>query len=291
MEELPLHRIDKRLARRSFSRSATTYDQTAVLQRQVGGELVERLELFRIRPKRILDLGCGTGRVTEALLRRYPKAQVIALDIALPMVRHTARRGGWLRRPRAVCADGERLPFRDDGFDLIVSNLMLQWCTDLEQTFQGLFQVLRPGGLFLFATFGPDTLKELRVSWAAADRHPHVHEFPDMHDVGDALVRSRFVNPVLDVDRMTLTYPDVRALMRDLKQIGAHNAAQGRSRGLTGKGRLRTMIQAYEQYRREGLLPASYEVVHGHAWCPEAKSVTSGALTETRISADLLRRR
>ncbi|NBC15183.1 MAG: malonyl-[acyl-carrier protein] O-methyltransferase BioC, partial [Gammaproteobacteria bacterium] len=129
-----------------------------------------------------------------------------------------------------------------------------------------LLRVLRPGGLLLFSTFGPDTLSELRAAWAAVDQGEHVSPFLDMHDIGDALVRARFADPVMDVERMTLTYADIRALMRDLKQLGAHNALAGRARGLTGRRRLAALAEAYEHQRRDGRLPATYEVVHGHAW-------------------------
>jgi malonyl-CoA O-methyltransferase len=152
---------------------------------------------------------------------------------------------------------------------MIFSNLSLQWCNDLGQVLSEFCRVLKPGGLLMFSTFGPDTLKELRESWSKVDQYSHVNAFMDMHDIGDALVRARFANPVMDVERYMLTYPDLDKLMRDLKNIGAHNVMAGRPHGLTGKGRLRRLIAAYEAYRKEGILPASYEIVYGHAWAPE----------------------
>lgn len=268
--------IDKRQARRSFARSADRYDRVAVLQREIGGRMLERLELVRLQPRTVLDVGAGTGFSTAGLLRRYPKARVIALDFALPMLRHARRKGGWLRHPLCLCADAERLPLADGTVDLLYSNLTLQWCNDLEHTFRGFLRVLRPGGLLMFTTFGPDTLQELRAAWARADGHSHVSRFPDMHDVGDSLVRARFADPVMDVERMTLTYREVADLMRDLKVLGAHNVTGGRPRGLTGKGRLQAMTRAYEESRVDGRLPASYEVVYGHAWAPEQKPVADG---------------
>jgi len=197
------------------------------------------------------------------------------LDIALPMLEHTRKRGRWLRRPRCICADAERLPFADSRFDLVFSNLMLQWCVELEAVFAELQRVLRPGGLLLFTSFGPDTLSELRGSWQQVDGYSHVNAFPDMHDVGDALVRARFADPVMDVERITVTYPDVWKLMRELKQIGAHNVTAGRPRGLTGKARMQRLVGAYEQYRSQGVLPASYEIVNGHAWSTSAECAIS----------------
>jgi len=257
---------DKTLARRSFESAAAAYDQAAALQQEVGQRLLQRLDLVKIQPDRILDLGSGTGQCIPDLLARYKKAQVVALDIALPMLWRARKRGRWLRKPRCVCADAERLPFADSSFDLVFSNLMLQWCVELEAVFTELQRVLRPGGLLLFTSFGPDTLPELRGSWQQVDGYSHVNAFPDMHDVGDALVRTRFADPVMDVERLTVTYPDVWRLMRELKQIGAHNVTAGRPRGLTGKTRMQRLVGAYEQYRSHGVLPASYEIVNGHAW-------------------------
>lgn len=270
-EQLP----EKQQSRRSFARAAERYDTAAALQQEVASRLLERLELVKIEPRRVLDLGCGTGQAIPALMSRYRGAEIVALDSAQPMLQRARTRGRWLRRARCVCADAERLPLADASFDLVFSNLMLQWCGDLDRTFADLQRILRPGGLLIFTSFGPDTLGELRASWAQADERPHVNAFLDMHDVGDALVRSRFADTVMDVERLTVTYPDVWALMRELKAIGAHNVTAGRARGLTGRGRLRKMADAYEAFRRDGVLPASYEVVHGHAWaCGEGAEVT-----------------
>ena len=264
---------DKASTRRSFERAADHYDEAAVLQREVGVRLLERLDLMRLQPQRILDLGSGTGQCIDGLFSRYRKAAVTALDIARPMLQRAGQRGRWLRRPQCVCADAERLPFGNHTFDLVFSNLMLQWCTDLNAVFRELRRVLRPGGLLLFSSFGPDTLKELRESWSSVDRYAHVNTFLDMHDVGDTLVRTQFADPVMDVERLTVTYPDARKLMRELKQIGAHNVTSGRPRGLTGKQHMQQVVEAYESFRRDGVLPASYEIVNGHAWVSEETTI------------------
>jgi malonyl-CoA O-methyltransferase len=261
---------DKRLARRSFASAAAAYDQVAVLQQEVGRRLLQRLDLVRIQPQRILDLGSGTGQCIPEVSARYKKAQLVALDIALPMLQQARKRGRWRRRPWCVCGDAESLPFADASFDLVFSNLMLQWCVELEVAFAELQRVLRPGGLLMFTSFGPDTLRELRNSWQQVDAYSHVNAFWDMHDVGDALLRARFADPVMDVERVTLTYPDVWQLMRELKQVGAHNVTAGRPRGLTGKARMQRLVAAYEDYRSDGVLPASYEIVNGHAWSTSA---------------------
>jgi malonyl-CoA O-methyltransferase len=267
--------IDKGRASRSFERAATHYDRVAVLQRELADRLVERLDYVRLEPQRILDLGAGTGHAIDALHRRYRRARVIALDFAHGMLLQARKRGGWLRRPWCVCADAESLPLADGAVDLIVSNATLQWC-DLERAFGECLRVLRPGGLFLFTTFGPDTLKELRQAWSEVDGDTHVSPFLDMHDIGDALVRARFADPVMDVERLTLTYAHTRDLMRDLKLLGAHNATHERPRALTGRARLAAVERAYERHRDAGRLPASYEAVYGHAWAPEQKPCAGG---------------
>lgn len=267
MTEPPYH-LDKAQVRASFDRAAAHYDEAAVLQREVGRRLVERLDLVKLVPDTVLDVGCGTGAITAELLRRYRRARVYGLDLAPAMLALARRRAPWLRTLRCICADAEALPVADASIDLVFSNLTLQWCEDLDRVFREFRRVLRPGGLLMFTTLGPDTLMELRRSWSEADGYTHVNAFMDMHDVGDALLRARLAEPVMDVERLTLTYATMAELMRDLKTLGAHNLTAGRPRGLTGKGRLRAAAAAYERFRRDGRLPASYEVVYGHAWAP-----------------------
>jgi malonyl-CoA O-methyltransferase len=284
--------IERREVRRAFGRAAKGYDAAAELQQRVRGELLERLDLVRIEPAAVLDLGTGTGHAALGLKRRYPKAQVVALDLAESMLREAGRRQTLLRRFRRVCADAARLPFRSGSFDIVFSNLMLQWCNEPDRVFAECRRVLRPGGLLSFATFGPDTLIELRRAWAAVDDQVHVSRFIDMHDLGDALVRAGLAEPVMDVERHALDYAEVRELMRELKAIGAHNASVGRPRGLTGKGALARMIAAYEIFRRDGKVPATYEVVFGHAWAPVTEPRPRPSPTgETRIPLSQIGRR
>ena len=271
--------IDKARARRHFERAAGDYDSVAVLQREIADRLLERLDYVRLVPERILDLGAGTGYAIDGLQRRYRQVQVIALDFAHDMLRQAQRRGSWRRRPLCVCADVEALPLADASVDLIVSNATLQWCNDLGRTFDECRRVLRPGGLLMFTTFGPDTLTELRQSWRQVDGHAHVSPFLDLHDVGDALVRARFSDVVMDAERLTLTYERLRDLMHDLKTLGANNATQARPRGLTGRARLAAVEQAYETHRCDGRLPASYEVVYGHAWALEQRPPARGEIS------------
>jgi len=179
------------------------------------------------------------------------------------------------RRPALVCADIERLPLATGCAQLAFSNLALQWCK-AENAFAEVARVLEPGGLFLFSTFGPDTLKELRAAFAAADRHDHVNSFVDMHDLGDALVAAGLADPVMEMEMITLEYASVEAVARDLKAIGAGNALPDRPRGLSGRGRWRQVAESYERHRRDGVLPASWEVIYGHAWKVAPKRLADG---------------
>ena len=288
----PQNPVDKKSVRESFSRSAADYDRVAVLQREIGNRMLERLDYIRAEPAVVLDAGAGTGHCSAGLLNRYKGAKVISLDFALPMLHQARKQGRWLRRPDCLCADIEKLPLADQSVDMIFSNVAIQWCTDLQQTFAEFIRVLKPDGLLMFSTFGPDTLKELRLAWAAADGkdRPHTSQFIDMHDIGDMMVRSQCADPVIDAERMTLTYESVAALVKDLKTLGAHNAASARQRGMTGKQRWKDMEAAYEQFRVEDRLPATYEVVYGHAWRPkQLKQVAVNG--EVHIPVDLVRNR
>lgn len=281
--------LDRRQLRAAFEGAARGYDAAAVLQREIGARLLERLGLTTLQPARILDIGCGPGRQLVTLSKRYPRAQVLGVDLAMSMLAATRRARDWFRRRPLVCADALQLPFAATCFDLVYSNLMLQWCDDLDQVFRELRRVMRTHGLLLFSTFGPDTLKELRSAWRAVDSFNHVNRFIDMHDIGDTLLRAGFVEPVMDMEHITLTYEDVQALMHDLKSIGAHNVTGGRSRGLGGRGRLRKLTQAYGRFHRDGRVPATYEVIYGTAWTPAyipADLLTAGE-TQTAMGGNL----
>ena len=278
--------LDSRQVRRSFDRAATTYDDAAFLHREVRDNLLQRLDLVTLAPRVVVDAGAGTGHAARALIRRYPRSLVIALDASRPMLKAAGRQQSWLRRFARVCGDAERLPLADGSVNLILSNLMLQWC-DPDAVFAECRRVLAPQGLLNFSTLGPDTLRELRSAWSEVDSHTHVNQFLDMHDIGDALVRAGFESPVLDVERYTLSYLDVRRVAADLKATGAHNATLGRSRGLTGRRRFHALTAAYESFRRDGRLPATYEVVFGHAWASGPSSRRGGA-DESAAAADTL---
>ncbi|NNL06926.1 MAG: malonyl-ACP O-methyltransferase BioC [Gammaproteobacteria bacterium] len=273
--------ISKRKVRRAFDRAADSYDDAALLQKEVCSRLLDRLDYIRLAPRMILDAGAGTGEAVAPLMKRYKKSRLIALDLSEQMLARALAHGSLLRRPEPVCADIEQLPFRENCFDLVFSNLTLQWCNDLPLTLQGLLRVLKPGGLLMFTTFGPDTLKELRACWRQLDDAVHVNQFTDMHDVGDGLLQAGFADPVMEAETITVKYRTIDKLMADLRAIGANATAQGGRAGLTTPSMLDGLRQAYDAYRVDDLLPASYEVVYGHAWKPEA-----GRDNETGLRVD-----
>jgi malonyl-CoA O-methyltransferase len=259
-----IYSIDKSRVRDSFDRAAETYDAAAVLQKFVRTEMLSRLDLVAMQPTRILDAGCGTGHASAALMKKYPKAELVSLDLALGMLRKTQsvnasfanriKRVFGQAQQNLLCADVEQLPLADASVDMIFSNLAIQWCNDLDAAFAGMHRVLRTDGLLTFSTLGPDTLKELRAASKTDAARVSVSRFFDMHDIGDALVRAGFSAPVLDVERVVLTYENAIDVMRDLKAIGAHNAADGRGRGLQGRDFLKKITANYEQFRREDKL-------------------------------------
>jgi malonyl-CoA O-methyltransferase len=286
--------LDRRLVRRAFERAAVTCDAAAVVQREVGARMAERLALVRLAPASILDAGCGTGEALGELSTRYPGAQLTGIDFALAMARAARERTtaaavdrrSLLARmigarvtppsPHVVCGALEALPLKPGSIDLVWSNLALQWIDAPQQAFAEFHRVLRVGGLLTFTTLGPDTLRELRAAFAGIDGATHINRFFDMHDIGDMLVDSGFADPVMDMEMLTLTYADARAPMRELKALGAHNATAGRPRGLMGRSRWARMQGALERHRRDGLLPVTIEVVYGHAWKPEPRLALDG---------------
>ena len=288
------HTLHKKHLRNAFERAATSYDQAAVLRREVSNCMLSRLEYIKYVPDIILDAGSGTGYGSQQLAKRYPDSQLIAVDIAWAMLSHARPETTWWQRwsplhkqqTYHVCADIEQFPVKDDSVGMVWSNLALQWCNDLDHTFSEMNRVLHTNGLFMFSTFGPDTLKELRQSFARVDAFSHVNRFIDMHDIGDLLVHNGFSTPVMDMEYITLTYSDVISVMRDLKAIGAHNVTQGRRQGLTGKTMWKKAMDQYEALRRDGKLSATFEVVYGHAWKPPSRK--SVLTPETRRQLGLI---
>jgi len=255
---------------RSFSCAAKTYDKHAFVQQEIGQRLLERLNYLKEPPRTILDVGAGTGSLTRCLQRKFPESLVLGVDIAKGMTYFAKSQQPWQfwrNNPHYFCADAEQLPFQKSSIDLIFSNFTLQWCFDLQRTFAEFKRVLKPGGMIFFSTLGPKTLFELRQSFAVVDDKTHVNEFIDMHDIGDHLLNCQFADPVIDMEMITIHYPDVKSLLKDLKGTGAHNVNINRPAGCLSSRQYFHMLETYDTFKlANGCIPASYEVIYGHAW-------------------------
>jgi malonyl-CoA O-methyltransferase len=286
--------FDAHHVRRAFSRASRTYLDAAKLQAEIETRLLESLDYYAEgrdadtqAPQTVLDLGCGPGRATRAMRERWPNAHILAIDLAMPMLRqHDANdvstREHSLIRSLArlltgarnvasarICADARALPLAEHSIDLLFSSLCVQWVDDLPALFAGFRRVLKPGGMLIVSTFGPDTLYELRGAFADADAVPHVSPFASIAQFGDALIGAGFRNPVLDRDELVTQYDDLTALMRELRAIGATNALASRRHTLTGRRRFAAAAAAYEAFRANERLPATWEVITALAWAPE----------------------
>ncbi len=265
------------LLRRRFARAAATYGRHDALARAVADHLFGRLDFHPDPPQLVLDVGAGQGRDSAALKKRWPRAQVIAFDVALPMLRGARRSLPWRQPFARVCADACALPLPDHVADVLYANLCFAWVDDLPALFAECARVLRPGGLLAFSTFGPDTLRELRTAWAQVDEDAHVGRFLDLHDVGDAMLAAGLRDPVLDVDRYTLTFAKAADVFAELRGMGIANLDPGRARGLTGRRRFDRMLAAYDALREDGRLPLGFEIVTAHAFDPPPGQPRRGA--------------
>jgi len=257
----------------AFNAAAEDYDAYSSLQQTVTERLIEAFETIKIEPEKILDLGTGTGRGSKLLKKQFKKAKVYQADLSLEMLKESRKQSSrFFSKNYFLCANASSVPLSDNSLDLVFSSLMLQWCNDLESVFAEVMRILKPGGLFIFTSFGPDTLSELRESWRKVDGDVHVNAFVDMHDIGDSLIRNGMDAPVLSVEHMIVSYDECKQLMKELKKIGAQNINSGRRKTLTGKQRLERAVKNYETYRRDNKLPATYEVIYGHAWKPKVSN-------------------
>jgi malonyl-CoA O-methyltransferase len=270
--------------RRAFDRAAARGGESFIA-REIERRMAERLQYIRHVPTRILEAGCGAGEGVALLRARYPRADIIALDAAPgPLARARGARtlGDRLRAfaggaaVHYLRADLGGAALRPATCDLVWSNLALAWSTDIAATLRGWGTAMAPGGLVMFSTFGPDTLRELTASFAGCDDAPHVHPFVDMHDIGDLLVAAGFGEPVIDMEMLTLTYAAPGTLFAELRDAGYANARADRRRTLTGPARWRRMLAAYAAQARDGRVPATFEVVYGHAWRVAPRTTADG---------------
>lgn len=275
--------LDRQRIRKAFDKAADSYDGAAVLQKEVCSRLIEKLDVVTLQPKWILDAGSGTGEAVKPLQKRFKKADVVLLDVSERMLEKAVKQGALFRKPFAVCGDIESLPFADQTFDLVFSNLAMQWCNDMSAALAEFKRILKPGGLLVFTTFGPDTLKELRSSWQQVDDSVHVNSFLDMHDIGDTLLQNGYAEPVMEAEMIKVNYSKVGTLMQDLRDIGANVTANGHRQGLLTRNMLTRLTESYEAFRQDGVLPATYEIIYGHAWMPEARLNTGLQEVEVRL--------
>ena len=283
--------IQRTLVQHAFSRACNHYDEHAVLQREIADRLLAHLNFTKIEPERILDVGCGTGYFTRLLIEKYKKSEVMACDLSEEMVQHTRRhhrrRMLWHGKRQHIVADACGLPFADESFDLVTSNLTMQWVVNPKEMLMEMRRVLRPNGLMLFSTFGRRTLSELRHALASISESSeqskvrHVLPFPDVMSLGDILNQLPLEAPVLDSDLLTLTYPDVMSLVRELKGMGASSSAiSGRSQGLYGRRLLRELDASYGALHRneEGRIYAGFEALYAQAWYKKTAFIPKGGV-------------
>jgi malonyl-CoA O-methyltransferase len=275
--------LDRVAARRWFERAAAGAEDPVA--REVEGRMASRLELVKHAPARIVDVGCGAGASSALLRGRYPGAEIVLADFAAAPLARARRAPSLAARLRAafgaarehfVCADMDALPFASGACGMLWSNLALAWAPDPATTLREWHRVLEVGGLLMFTSYGPDTLKELRAAFAGADDAPHVHPFVDMHDLGDALVASGFADPVMDMELLTVTYARPEELFRDLRATGQRNAHRRRRRSVGGRSRWQRMRAAYAALARDGRVPATFEIVYGHAWKAAPRTLADG---------------
>jgi malonyl-CoA O-methyltransferase len=273
--------------RRRFDRAASRFHDADFVHAQTRDGILARLDPLLLDARSILDLGSATGATGRMLRQRFRRAQVVALDLSHEMLVEARRKKAWLSRSSMVQADAARLPFADGAFDLVVANQLLPWAPDPQPIFVEVARVLKEGGVFAFATLGPDSLREIERAWASVDNAAHVNRFPDMHDIGDGLVRAGLSDPVLDIDRLAVSYSSPDRLFADLTAAGARNTLADRARGLAGKAAFRAMRDALTAAGTDGNIVLDLELVFGHCWGAGAK-IDPG---NYRISADQIPRR
>ena len=260
---------------KAFNNAAMHYEQVAVAQNEIGDRLLERLDYMKIEPTWVLDLACGTGRFSEKLQRRYPKATIVSVDLAMEMLALAKKRQRWRHRWPLSCADMQQLPFANNQFDLVFANQALHWSLDIKVVLAELQRVMKAQACLLFSTLGPDTFKEIRQTYATIDDHAHVNDFMDMHDLGDALLATPFLDPVVDMEYLTLHYRSVDALLDALRKQGVKNIHTQRNKGLSSPSRLQTFKQVFAtMFAKDNNYPLSYEVIYAHAWCAQEQQKT-----------------
>jgi len=289
IDELASYSPNTRLLKKVLERPLVA--STQVVLDDIAGRLFERIDLLKDSPSRVLDLGCSDGRHMSQLAGRFPKADVIGADLSSARLCKAAkRRRFWQKQPLLVCLDAaSALPFEDASFDLLLANMLLPWVFDAEHLMTEINRVVTTGGAFFISTAGPDTLVELRDAWASIDDCVHINAFLDMHDLGDLLVAAGIADPVLDTERVTVTYPSLDALLKELVGLGFINVLGGRRRGLTSAGVINRLAEIYP-VNEDGGINATLELVVAHGWAAGPRVASSGT-DEFYFSVDQLKSR
>lgn len=274
---------------KSFNQCAMSYELAAKAQLEIGRRLFERLDYLNIAPQRILDLGCGPGQFSLELARIYPKAHVIGLDFAQRMLIQARGKQSWRRKWSLMNADMLKMPFCDGAFDLIFANQVIHWAHSLPALMRELNRVMSAKGCLMFTTLGPDTFREIKIAWQNINAFSHVNVFADMHDVGDCLMAEHFLDPVIDMEYLTVHYESLPALITALRTQGVKHINVERNKGLTGKASWKQFENNYDAIRTEHhKYPLTYEVIYGHAWKGEQRKTEKGI--ETMIPLSQIRR-
>lgn len=276
---------------KAFGKQAAAYELAAKVQQEIGERLFERLQYLKISPQRILDLGCGPGVFSRELSVMYPKAQIVGLDIAQSMLVQARKKQSWRRKWSLVTADMKHMPFATGMFDLVFANQVIHWGSPLPHVFREINRVMNVNGCLMFTTLGPDTFQELRMAWSGANQYAHVNEFMDMHDIGDSLMAEHFLEPVMDMELLSVHYETLPQLLNALKTQGVRNINPERNQGLTGKSAWKQFEKNYANFLTDkGKYPLTYEVVYGHAWKGEQRKTDRGIETLIPVSQILKRR-
>jgi len=258
--------IDKEYKRKVFNRHAKTYDNYSSLQNKISDNLFKKLDLIEVRPSLILDLGCGTGRNGGILKKKYKNIRLINYDFSINMLQEAKKKQHkvFSTKSEFICGDIEELSFSENTFDIIWSTSSLQWCNNLSDIFKKAKSLLKPGGLFIFSTFGPNTLFELKNVTKKISNYQKTNNFLDILSINDKLIEEGFSDPVIDSEEFCLTYKNINKLFLDLRKIGATSGFKSKKIGLSGKSYLKLILDGYKEYSYDGIYPATYEVVYGY---------------------------
>ncbi len=279
-----LHEIHK-----SFHQHAVEYDKYAKIQQEIGRRLFNRLDYINIASGNILDLGCGTGQFSRALRHKYPRANIVAIDFAQNMLIHSKKKHTWRHKWQLIAANMMQLPFNYESFDLVFANQVIHWSHALPDLFNEINRVMKNNGCFMFTTLGPDTFKEIQKAWQHdTNTYMHVNEFHDMHNIGDTLLKTKFIDPVMDMEILTARYKSIKDLHVSLKKQGVRNMHQQRNSGLTGKTAYMSFIDKYNTMRIDNKYPLTYEVIYGQAW--KSHRLMNQNNTEIRIPISNIKR-